>query len=113
MAIFLNSDSKVIVQGMTGSEGRKHTHRMLTSGTRIVGGVTPPTIRVPEVNMRWVCLRPSEPVMPWTMTFESEFRKIAMTSSALQLAASSAARRAAPSIVSTCSSPGRFAAARI
>ena len=41
MAIFLNSDSKVIVQGMTGSEGRKHTQRMLTSGTDIVGGVTP------------------------------------------------------------------------
>jgi succinyl-CoA synthetase alpha subunit len=41
MAIFLNSDSKVIVQGMTGSEGRKHTQRMLTSGTNIVGGVTP------------------------------------------------------------------------
>jgi len=41
MAIFLNSDSLVIVQGMTGSEGRKHTQRMLTSGTRIVGGVTP------------------------------------------------------------------------
>jgi succinyl-CoA synthetase alpha subunit len=41
MAIFLNSESKVIVQGMTGSEGRKHTQRMLNSGTRIVGGVTP------------------------------------------------------------------------
>jgi len=41
MAIFLNSDSRVVVQGMTGSEGRKHTHRMLTSGTQIVGGVTP------------------------------------------------------------------------
>jgi succinyl-CoA synthetase alpha subunit len=41
MAIFLNSDSKVIVQGMTGSEGRKHTHRMLAAGTQIVGGVTP------------------------------------------------------------------------
>ncbi|MFL6025530.1 MAG: succinate--CoA ligase subunit alpha [Friedmanniella sp.] len=41
MAIFLNSDSKVIVQGMTGSEGRKHTGRMLASGTTIVGGVTP------------------------------------------------------------------------
>jgi succinyl-CoA synthetase alpha subunit len=41
MAIFLNSDSKVIVQGMTGSEGRKHTARMLASGTQIVGGVTP------------------------------------------------------------------------
>src|SRR5699024_5605142 len=41
MAIFLNSDSKVIVQGMTGSEGMKHTQRMLTSGTTIVGGVNP------------------------------------------------------------------------
>src|SRR4030095_7060503 len=41
MAIFLNSDSKVIVQGMTGSEGRKHTHRMLSSGTNVVGGVPP------------------------------------------------------------------------
>jgi succinyl-CoA synthetase alpha subunit len=41
MAIFLNSESKVIVQGMTGSEGRKHTQRMLSAGTTIVGGVTP------------------------------------------------------------------------
>lgn len=41
MSIFLNADSKVIVQGMTGSEGRKHTARMLASGTNIVGGVTP------------------------------------------------------------------------
>jgi succinyl-CoA synthetase alpha subunit len=41
MSIFLNADSKVIVQGMTGSEGRKHTARMLASGTQIVGGVTP------------------------------------------------------------------------
>ncbi len=41
MSIFLNADSKVIVQGMTGSEGRKHTSRMLASGTNIVGGVTP------------------------------------------------------------------------
>ena len=41
MAIFLNNDSKVIVQGMTGSEGMKHTQRMLRSGTAIVGGVNP------------------------------------------------------------------------
>ncbi len=41
MAIFLNRDSKVIVQGMTGSEGMKHTTRMLASGTAIVGGVNP------------------------------------------------------------------------
>jgi len=41
MAIFLDSSSKVIVQGMTGSEGMKHTTRMLASGTAIVGGVNP------------------------------------------------------------------------
>ncbi|MGE9808264.1 MULTISPECIES: succinate--CoA ligase subunit alpha [unclassified Janibacter] len=41
MAIFLDDNSKVIVQGMTGSEGMKHTQRMLTSGTTIVGGVNP------------------------------------------------------------------------
>jgi len=41
MAIFLTEASRVIVQGMTGSEGRKHTQRMLASGTNIVGGVTP------------------------------------------------------------------------
>jgi succinyl-CoA synthetase alpha subunit len=41
MAIFLTENSKVIVQGMTGSEGMKHTQRMLDSGTAIVGGVNP------------------------------------------------------------------------
>ena len=41
MSIFLTKDSKVIVQGMTGSEGTKHTTRMLASGTNIVGGVNP------------------------------------------------------------------------
>ena len=39
MSIFLNEKSKVIVQGMTGGEGMKHTARMLASGTQIVGGV--------------------------------------------------------------------------
>lgn len=41
MAIFLDENSRVIVQGMTGSEGTKHTRRMIQSGTNIVGGVTP------------------------------------------------------------------------
>lgn len=41
MAIFLDKNSVVIVQGMTGAEGRKHTERMLAAGTKIVGGVTP------------------------------------------------------------------------
>src|SRR5438270_7596584 len=41
MAIWLNSDSRVIVQGITGSEGQRHTRRMVASGTSVVGGVNP------------------------------------------------------------------------
>ena len=41
MAIFLDQNSKIIVQGMTGSEGMKHTTRMLKGGSNIVGGVNP------------------------------------------------------------------------
>ena len=41
MAIFLHEADKVIVQGMTGAEGMKHTLRMLGAGTNIVGGVNP------------------------------------------------------------------------
>jgi succinyl-CoA synthetase alpha subunit len=41
MSIFLNSNSKILVQGMTGSEGSKHTSRMLKSGAKVVAGVTP------------------------------------------------------------------------
>jgi succinyl-CoA synthetase alpha subunit len=41
MAVWLTKDSKVIVQGMTGAEGSKHTRRMLAAGTNVVGGVTP------------------------------------------------------------------------
>ena len=39
MSIFLNKDSKVIVQGITGGEGTKHTGRMLAAGTQVMGGV--------------------------------------------------------------------------
>jgi succinyl-CoA synthetase alpha subunit len=39
MSIFLDENSKIIVQGMTGSEGMKHTARMLASGSNVVGGV--------------------------------------------------------------------------
>lgn len=39
MSIFLNADSKVIVQGITGGEGTKHTALMLKAGTNVVGGV--------------------------------------------------------------------------
>jgi succinyl-CoA synthetase alpha subunit len=41
MAVWLTKDSRVIVQGMTGAEGSKHTRRMLAAGTTVVGGVTP------------------------------------------------------------------------
>ncbi|MCT9084787.1 succinate--CoA ligase subunit alpha [Streptomyces fulvoviolaceus] len=41
MAIFLTEESKVLVQGMTGGEGMKHTRRMLAAGTNVVGGVNP------------------------------------------------------------------------
>jgi succinyl-CoA synthetase alpha subunit len=39
MSVFLNENSKVIVQGITGGEGTKHTAKMLAAGTNIVGGV--------------------------------------------------------------------------
>ncbi|GGF36681.1 succinate--CoA ligase [ADP-forming] subunit alpha [Microbacterium sorbitolivorans] len=39
MSIYLNKDSKVIVQGITGGEGTKHTALMLKAGTNVVGGV--------------------------------------------------------------------------
>jgi succinyl-CoA synthetase alpha subunit len=39
MSILLNENSKVIVQGLTGSEGSKHATKMLASGTNVVGGV--------------------------------------------------------------------------
>ncbi|GMA28145.1 succinate--CoA ligase subunit alpha [Arenivirga flava] len=39
MSIFLNKNSRVIVQGITGGEGTKHTALMLKAGTNVVGGV--------------------------------------------------------------------------
>ena len=41
MSIFLNQNSRIVVQGITGAEGIKHTRRMIGSGTNIVAGVTP------------------------------------------------------------------------
>ena len=38
MAIWLDSNSKILVQGMTGSEGTKHTRRMVASGASVVAG---------------------------------------------------------------------------
>jgi succinyl-CoA synthetase alpha subunit len=41
MSIYLNESSKIVVQGMTGAQGMKHTRRMIASGTQVVGGVNP------------------------------------------------------------------------
>lgn len=41
MAVFLDKNSVVVVQGMTGAEGQKHTRRMLGAGTKIVAGTNP------------------------------------------------------------------------
>ena len=41
MSIFLTGSSRIVVQGMTGSEGMKHTRRMVAAGTTVVGGVNP------------------------------------------------------------------------
>ncbi|HIB09981.1 MAG TPA: succinate--CoA ligase subunit alpha, partial [Gemmatimonadetes bacterium] len=41
MAIFIDSDTKVVVQGITGRDGSFHTREMMAYGTRVVAGVTP------------------------------------------------------------------------
>ncbi|MCX6415828.1 MAG: succinate--CoA ligase subunit alpha [Actinobacteria bacterium] len=41
MAIWLDRNSRILVQGMTGGEGTKHTRRMVASGAQVVAGVTP------------------------------------------------------------------------
>ena len=41
MSILIDADTKIIIQGLTGSEGTKHATRMLASGAQVVGGVNP------------------------------------------------------------------------
>ena len=41
MSVLVNKNSKVIIQGFTGTEGTFHAEQMLDYGTNIVGGVTP------------------------------------------------------------------------
>src|SRR4051812_13777126 len=62
-------------------------------------GVTPPTIFVPDVSMRWVCLRPSDPVMPCTRTLLSSVSQIAIGSGPLSLAGGGQLGRPAGGVV--------------
>ena len=41
MSVLVNKNSKIIVQGFTGSEGSFHSEQMISYGTNVVGGVTP------------------------------------------------------------------------
>ena len=59
MSILVNRDSKVIVQGFTGSEGTFHATQMIDYGTNVVGGVT----RVKVVTSIWISLC----LIPFTM----------------------------------------------
>ena len=52
MSIFVNRDTRVLVQGITGSQGLFHTEKMLEYGTRVVGGVTPTTYG-PKQQVKW------------------------------------------------------------
>ena len=46
MSILVNKDTKVVVQGITGSEGTFHSEQMIEYGTNIVAGVTPGKVAI-------------------------------------------------------------------
>ena len=52
MAIWIEEDAKVLVQGITGKQGMFHAGKMVEYGTNLVGGVTP----VKVAKKRWECL---------------------------------------------------------
>ena len=41
MSIFINNDTRLVVQGITGRDGSFHTRQMMEYGTQVVAGVTP------------------------------------------------------------------------
>ena len=45
MSIIVNDNTKIVVQGITGNEGRFHTLAILSYGTHIAAGVTPGKVR--------------------------------------------------------------------
>ena len=68
MAILIDEKKRVLVQGITGREGRARTRLMREYGTNVVGGVTPATTFVPYSRIRRVRALPSRPVIPCTST---------------------------------------------
>jgi len=56
MSVLVNKDSKIIVQGFTGSEGTFHAGQMIEYGTNVVGGVTP--VREDKVTLKDLFLIP-------------------------------------------------------
>ncbi|HUH11996.1 MAG TPA: hypothetical protein VMK65_02760, partial [Longimicrobiales bacterium] len=78
MAIFIDDDTRLVVQGITGRDGSFHTQQMMEYGTRVVAGVTPPTTSVPYSIICCVWKEPSRPVIPCTRRRVSRSMKMAI-----------------------------------
>ena len=51
MSILVNKNSKILVQGFTGTEGSFHASQMIEYGTNVVGGVTPEKVGTPILTV--------------------------------------------------------------